>query len=137
MSQLFGYCKGAFTGAEEDHEGLIEKADGGILFLDEIHRLTPEGQEMLFYFIDHGQFNRLGENGFARSANVLIVCATTEDPSSTLLKTFLRRIPMNITIPNLNERSFKERVELIKFLFNAEANRVKKHLSLTLMCLKF
>lgn len=126
MSQLFGYCKGAFTGAEEDHEGLIEKADGGILFLDEIHRLTPEGQEMLFYFIDHGQFNRLGENGFARSANVLIVCATTEDPSSTLLKTFLRRIPMNITIPNLNERSFKERVELIKFLFNAEANRVKK-----------
>ena len=50
LSQLFGYCKGAFTGANEDHVGLIEKADGGVLLLDEVHRLTPEGQEMLFYF---------------------------------------------------------------------------------------
>ncbi len=51
MSQLFGYAKGAFTGAESDREGLVEKADGGILLLDEVHRLPPEGQEMLFYFI--------------------------------------------------------------------------------------
>ena len=63
MSQLFGYAKGAFTGADQDHEGLVEKADGGVLLLDEVHRLPPEGQEMLFYFIDNGSFNRLGENG--------------------------------------------------------------------------
>ncbi|MBU5583191.1 sigma-54 factor interaction domain-containing protein, partial [Enterococcus sp. S181_ASV_20] len=62
LSHLFGYCKGAFTGAEEDHAGLVEQVDGGILLLDEVHRLPPEGQEMLFYFIDNGTFNRLGEN---------------------------------------------------------------------------
>lgn len=126
LAQLFGYIEGAYTGAKTDKPGLVEKADGGILLLDEIHRLTPEGQEMLFYFIDHGRFNRLGETGFLRQANVLIICATTEDPNSSLLETFLRRIPMTIQIPSLNERSIKEKVELTKFLFEKEAKRVKR-----------
>ena len=104
MSQLFGYAKGAFTGADQDHEGLVEKADGGVLLLDEVHRLPPEGQEMLFYFIDNGSFNRLGENGVKRHSKVLIICATTENPDSALLKTFVRRIPMTIQIPSLSER---------------------------------
>lgn len=126
LAQLFGYIEGAYTGANMGKAGLVEKADGGILLLDEIHRLTPEGQEMLFYFIDHGQFNRLGETGFSRKANVLIICATTEDPNSSLLETFLRRIPMTIQIPSLNERSVKEKIELAKFLFEKEAKRVKR-----------
>ncbi|NLJ93989.1 MAG: sigma 54-interacting transcriptional regulator [Clostridiaceae bacterium] len=126
LSQLFGYVKGAFTGAIEDRPGLVEDADGGILLLDEVHRLSPEGQEMLFYFIDHGRFNRLGENGFRRQSKLLIICATTEDPNSSLLGTFLRRIPMTIEIPALAKRSIKERVELTKYLFFQEAKRVER-----------
>lgn len=45
-SVLFGYKKGAFTGAVKDTEGLFDKADQGYLFLDEVHRLPPEGQEL-------------------------------------------------------------------------------------------
>ena len=126
LSQLFGYSKGAFTGATEDHIGLVEQANGGILLLDEVHRLPPEGQEMLFYFIDNGTFSRLGENNVKRTANVLIICATTENPSSALLETFLRRIPMTISIPSLREKSVEERVELIQFLFGVEAKRINK-----------
>jgi len=48
MAQLFGVAKGAYTGADRDQAGLVEQADGGMLFLDEVHRLPPEGQEMLF-----------------------------------------------------------------------------------------
>lgn len=49
LSQLFGYKKGAFTGADQDQAGLVDQAQNGILFLDEVHRLPPEGQEMLFF----------------------------------------------------------------------------------------
>lgn len=57
MATLFGHAKGAYTGAEWEKAGLVEQANGGILLLDEVHRLPPEGQEMLFYFIDNGVFN--------------------------------------------------------------------------------
>lgn len=48
--------KGAFTGANKDTKGLIEEADKGYLFLDEVHRLSPEGQEKLFRYMDKGSF---------------------------------------------------------------------------------
>lgn len=132
MSQLFGYVKGAFTGAESDREGLVEKANGGVLLLDEVHRLPPEGQEMLFYFIDNGTFNRLGESGVKRHSKVLMICATTENPDSALLKTFVRRIPMTIHIPSLSERPIEERVDLTKFLFGQEAKRIKKTIRISI-----
>ena len=53
-SVLFGYKKGAFTGAVKDTKGMIEEADQGYLFLDEVHRLSPEGQEKLFRYMDKG-----------------------------------------------------------------------------------
>ena len=82
ISHLFGHIKGAYTGADSEKAGIVEKADTGILFLDEIHRLPPEGQEMLFYFMDTGMFNRLGETERNRKSCVLIIGATTEDPNS-------------------------------------------------------
>lgn len=103
LGQLFGSKKGAYTGAETDKVGLIEKADNGILFLDEVHRLPSEGQEMLFTFMDKGVYRRLGETDIERKAKVLIICATTEEPGEVLLKTFTRRIPMTINIPSLSE----------------------------------
>ncbi|URZ18084.1 Transcriptional regulatory protein DagR [Clostridium felsineum DSM 794] len=126
ISHLFGHVKGAYTGADTEKAGIVDKADTGILFLDEIHRLPPEGQEMLFYFMDTGKFNRLGETERNREACVLIIGATTEDPSSSLLKTFVRRIPIIINIPNFEKRTAKDKVDFIKFLFSNEAHRVNK-----------
>lgn len=100
LSQLFGHVKGAFTGADVDKIGLVEKANNGILFLDEVHRLPPDGQEMLFYLMDKGEFCRLGETSKPRKSNVLIICATTENPDHTFLSTFLRRIPVTINLPS-------------------------------------
>lgn len=125
LSYLFGYVKGAFTGAEKDKKGLIEKAQGGIFLLDEIHRLPPEGQEMLFLLMDKNIYRRLGETEEIREANVLLIGATTEDANSTLLKTFFRRIPMIIKIPQLRERSLSERMQLIKEFFRDEVKNVK------------
>lgn len=51
-SMLFGYVKGAYTGADEAKDGLLKQANGGYLFLDEVHRLSSENQEKLFSFMD-------------------------------------------------------------------------------------
>lgn len=134
-SQLFGVKKGAYTGAETDKVGLIEQADGGILFLDEIHRLPPEGQEALFIFLDTGKFRRLGDSE-SRSSDVLIISATTEDPNSALLNTFTRRIPIVITIPALKDRTLEERLYLIKSFFRYESIRLNKEIYVSLNSLR-
>lgn len=131
LSQLFGHAKGAYTGAVTAKEGLVEKADGGILFLDEVHRLPPEGQELLYYLIDKGKFRRMGETDAERSANVLIIAATTEDIESALLLTFRRRIPMIIELPPLSARPLDERYEIIKKFFSQEANRIDVRIKVT------
>lgn len=128
MSHLFGHAKGSFTGALEDKDGLLLKADNNMLFLDEIHRLPPEGQEMLFYFMDNGTFQRMGDAEERLTANVRIICATTEDPDSALLKTFVRRIPITIQLPAFNDRPAKERVQLLKLLLSIEAKRIDKRI---------
>lgn len=134
-SQLFGVKKGAYTGAESDKEGLIEQANGGILFLDEVHRLPPEGQEALFIFLDTGNFRRIGDSQ-TRSSDVLIISATTEDPGSALLNTFRRRIPIIINIPSLKDRTLEERLFLIKSFFKHESIRLNKELYVSLNTLR-
>lgn len=125
VGSIFGVLQGAYTGADNDRVGLLEKANGGILFLDEIHRLPPEGQEMLFTFIDRGIYRRLGETNGERTAQVLLICATTEDTNSSLLQTFIRRIPMRIEIPSLIDRGLEERLGLISTFFQAETMKLK------------
>ena len=125
LSQLFGHVKGAFTGAETEKAGLVEKANGGILFLDEIHRLPPDGQEMLFYLMDKGEYNRLGDSS-KRKSNVLIVAATTENPATTLLGTFIRRVPVTITLPRYKDKPIAEKIEIIEQFFRFEAVNLKQ-----------
>lgn len=125
MSQLFGHVRGAYTGADRDKPGLVEKADGGMLFLDEVHRLPPEGQEMFFYLLDRGEFRRMGDTDKTRHVTVRVVAATTENPDSALLKTFLRRIPVVIQLPDLATRPLQERFELIQFLLAREAVHIQ------------
>ncbi|WP_054259142.1 sigma 54-interacting transcriptional regulator [Propionispora sp. 2/2-37] len=124
LSQLFGYVKGAFTGADAAKEGLVEQANGGVLFLDEIHRLPPEGQEILFHLIDKGKFRRMGETGEAREIQVLVIAATSEEVESSLLFTFRRRIPMVIELPPLAERTIGERYEMVREFLSKEADRI-------------
>ncbi len=131
MSHLFGHIKGAFTGADQEKEGLISLANGSFLFLDEIHRLPPEGQEMVFYFMDNGTFAKLGETQKNQSSSVRIICATTEDPSSALLNTFVRRIPITIQLPNFKDRTAKEKIDLVKLMMTMEAKRIQRKIVLS------
>ncbi len=131
MAQIFGVKKGTYTGADRDREGLLKVAHKGILFLDEIHRLPPQGQEILFTYLDKGSFRPLGETEVYLNPSVQIIAATTEDPGSHLLKTFARRIPMTITLPPLKDRGFHERIKLIELFIREESLRVAQSIYIT------
>lgn len=121
-SNLFGSVKGSYTGADSDRKGAFEAADGGILFLDEVHRLNAEGQEKLFTYLDQGQIYRMGDTNHPITVHTRLFFATTEELTSNFLTTFIRRIPIQTTIPSLQQRGRNERLELIySFLLNEQA----------------
>ncbi len=124
LAQLFGYAKGAFTGADKEQPGLVNAADNGFLFLDEIHRLPPEGQEMLYLLLDQKVYHRLGEPGNLRPVNIRFVAATTENPETSLLLPFTRRIPVLINLPMLSERPSSEKEAIITAFFQSEAKNL-------------
>ncbi|MGM9973075.1 MAG: sigma-54-dependent transcriptional regulator [Clostridiaceae bacterium] len=129
IAQLFGVKKGSYTGAHEDRPGIIEKSRGGILLLDEIHRLPPEGQEMLFTLIDYGYYVPLGSTEEI-DISLMLICATTENADSALLKTFRRRIPVTINLPSLRERTEEERLLLVKTFLKEESKRISKSIEI-------
>jgi transcriptional regulator with PAS, ATPase and Fis domain len=77
-SELFGHCRGAFTGADRDRDGLIDQANGGTLFLDEISELPQQMQAKLLRVLQDAQFLRVGEN-LPRSASFRLIAATNRD----------------------------------------------------------
>jgi transcriptional regulator with GAF, ATPase, and Fis domain len=77
-AELFGYSKGAFTGAVSNHIGLFEEANGGIPFLDEIGDILPTVQNKLLKAIEEKQIKRLGTNRYLR-CDVQIIAATSRN----------------------------------------------------------
>ncbi len=120
-SVLFGYKKGAFTGANTDMPGLVDQAEGGYLFLDEVHRLPRESQEKLFVLLDSGDFYPLGENQKKKHADVRFIFATTENLDNTLLQTFQRRVPLQVQLSSIADRPLLEQCQLIEHFFKKEA----------------
>lgn len=137
LANLFGFVKGAYTGADKTTTGLLAIAQNGYLFLDEIHSLNSACQEKLFQFMDSGKYHQLGDNDRWYFSNVRLLFATTEYPSKKLLNTFLRRIPVILTIPSLNERNSTEKTELISYLLKKEEQKVEKEILIESNTLEF
>jgi two-component system response regulator HydG len=108
-SELFGYEKGAFTGAVNQKEGRFELAHNGTLFLDEIGEITPSIQVKLLRVLQEGEFERLGGTSVLKS-NVRIISATNVDLANAIKQKrfredlFYRLNVITIDIPPLRER---------------------------------
>ncbi|MEJ5301578.1 MAG: sigma-54 dependent transcriptional regulator [Thermodesulforhabdaceae bacterium] len=108
-SELFGYRKGAFTGALHDRKGLVEAAQGGTLFLDEIGELSPGLQIRLLRLTQEKTIRRLGDNE-DRSVDVRIISATHRNLEEMVVKgtfredLYYRLNVIPIRLPALRER---------------------------------
>ena len=77
-SELFGYRRGAFSGAVQDRQGLFEAVDGGTIFLDEVSELSPAMQVKLLQVLQDGSFRRVGDTK-NRRVDVRVISATNKD----------------------------------------------------------
>ncbi len=132
-SELFGYERGAFTGAERTKKGLIESADGGTLFLDEIGDLGVELQTRLFRFVEERALRRLG--GLATvKVDCRILCATNQDLAAKIKagtfreELFYRLSVVTVKLPALRERP-EDIPPLARFFLECFSRRYGKSLS--------
>ena len=108
-SELFGHKKGAYTGAEFNRQGILEEANAGIVFLDEIGDADPKTQVQLLRFLDTGVFIRLGENQ-PRYSRIFLVAATNKDLQAEIMAgrfredLYHRLSALSFQIPRLNDR---------------------------------
>lgn len=108
-SELFGYVKGSFTGANKDKTGLFEAADGGTVFLDEIASASPGVQARLLRVIEAGEIRRIGSETVSR-VDVRMICATNKDLEIEINEgrfredLYYRLKGIKIDIPPLRER---------------------------------
>lgn len=134
-SELFGYRKGAFTGAFIDKCGLIEAANEGTFFFDEIGDISPYLQSKLLSVVEDKEIRRIGENIF-RKINVRFIFATNKDLHSQVLKgkfrqdLFYRIAILTFYISPLRERK-KDIPLLVEEIFKRENLNKSKNISIT------
>jgi two-component system response regulator HupR/HoxA len=109
-SELFGHRKGAFTGAAADRVGLLEEANGGTIFLDEIDKAGLSVQRRFLHMLDSGEVRPVGATSYKR-LDVRVVCATScpdlrqEVAAGRFLKDLFYRLnDISVTVPALRER---------------------------------
>lgn len=128
-NEFFGHIKGSYTGAHEDKKGLVELAEGGDLFLDEIGEIPMECQAMFLTYLDDYEFRRIGDT-VKRKAYVRIICATNKDlkklikEGKFMLDLYSRIAEIQIHIPPLREH--KEDIELLLNDFITRFNQRQK-----------
>lgn len=135
-SELFGYKKGAFTGAASDKQGYMEAANGGTLFLDEIGEMPVDMQAKLLRALDQQAFNRLGDTRLVR-VNVRIIAATHQ-PLRKLAEEgrfrqdlYFRLAVFTLTLPSLRERPEDVLPLSRRFLVDYAHHTGKKNLTLS------
>ncbi len=117
-SELFGYRKGAFTGATHDKEGLLATAEGGTLFLDEIGDLSPTLQAKLLRVLQEKEIKPLGDNK-NRKVNVRIIAATNRNLDKKIAEgQFRDDLFYRLNVVSIRTPALRDILEDIPFIAN-------------------
>ena len=110
LGELFGWTRGAFTGALKNHDGALVKAEGGTLFIDEIDKLDLSAQSSLLHLLEEGKYRVIGSDEPYRAANVRFIVGTNKDllqaiEEGTFLEDLYYRINvLPMRLPSLTDR---------------------------------
>jgi transcriptional regulator with PAS, ATPase and Fis domain len=116
-SELFGHVKGSFTGAYRDKPGMLEKADEGSIFLDEIGEMSLRMQGMLLRFLETGELQKIGADRVGRRVNVRVIAATNRSlPEMVAQGLFREDLYYRINVINIHVPPLRERREDIPML---------------------
>jgi two-component system NtrC family response regulator len=132
-SELFGHKAGAFTGAVKDKKGLLEEANGGTIFLDEIGELDHDLQAKLLRVLESQQFIKIGDTKTTK-VSVRILAATNRNLQDEVAKDhfrsdlFYRLSVFQVTLPSLRDRK-KDIALLVKMFMNYFAAKVNKQIT--------
>ncbi len=127
-SELFGCVRGAYTGATEDRQGLVERADGGTLFIDEIGDLDLSLQPKLLRFLDTGVFRRVGSSR-ERRVDVRVLAATNRDLKDMLREgRFREDLYYRLNVVHLKVPPLRDREEDLMLLANHFLQRFAREL---------
>lgn len=132
-SELFGYVKGAFTGADRNKVGLLEQANGGILFLDEVNNASLSLQAKLLRVLQDGSYYRLGDTE-AQSVNMRVITASNRNlPEIIKAGEFRQDLYYRLKVVDINLPALRERRQdiplLAHFFLNRHATRLGKTLN--------
>jgi DNA-binding NtrC family response regulator len=132
-SELFGHERGAFTGADRQKRGLLESADGGTVFLDEIGEMVPALQAKLLRFLEEKTFKRVGGSADLK-VNVRVIAATNRDLQGEVRAgrfrqdLFYRLHVIAIALPPLRERR-EDIPRLVEFYVDAYNTEFRKRIN--------
>jgi len=129
-SRLFGYKKGSFTGAERDTIGILERANGGTVFLDEIGDISPYMQQALLRVIEEQEIQPIG--GSIKKIDVRIISATNKNLENMCRDgkfrwdLYYRLVVTELRLPDLLERGTDDLDEMIRFFIEKNQADMKK-----------
>jgi DNA-binding NtrC family response regulator len=127
-SALFGHMRGSFTGAYRDHLGLLEMANGGTIFLDEIGEMSLRMQALLLRFLENGEIQRVGSQRIQTRVDVRVVAATNRNLLERMAsKDFREDLYYRLNVVHVNVPPLRARREdipvFLQYFLRAYAER--------------
>ena len=131
-SQLFGHVKGAFTDAFRDKVGMLQQAQNGTIFLDEVADMSLRMQGMFLRFLENGEIQPVGSDVMKTQVNVRVIAATNKDLGAAVAAgNFREDLMYRLDVVHIRVPPLRERSEDVRALIEHHLSRAQRRINLT------